>query len=335
MIPTHDHPFTLDLAVGSVLEQTVTDLDVVVIGDGVSDDTRAVVSRLREADPRVRFLDRPKSESRAEETRHEVLGTATSPFVCYLGDDDLMLPNHVGTMTQLLAEADFAHPLPMVVTPDSSLWPHPTDLSRPACVEWHLRPGCNALSLTGAAHRLDAYRRLPSGWRSAPAGRWSDHFMWEQWFRVPGLRFVTGRRLTVLKFDASLRRHMSPEERRAELLRWLARSQDAGFAQDLSELILDGQRRWAIQARLDAASLQDRALDSAAGRDAAMVRLREETTKLDVARAELSAMRATFTWRLHDRLARLPGMRRLIGWVRRLRGHHEHGERLSHDHDCI
>lgn len=287
IVPTHDHPTTLDLAVGSALSQTVRDLDVVVIGDGVGDDTRAVMAKFA-AEPRVRFLDRSKSSSRAEDARHDVLCATTAPFVCYLGDDDLMLADHIETMIELLADADFVHPLPMVVQPDGSLWPHPTDLAQTECIRWHLHPGRNAVSLTGVAHRIDAYRRLPRGWREAPPGRWSDHFMWEQWFRTPGLRFATGRRLTVLKFSASLRAGMSAAERRAELLRWISRSQEPNFPTDLAALVLDGQRRFAIQVRLDEASLRD----------------------------EIDAMRATLAWRLRERARRLPGVVRLVDAIR-------------------
>lgn len=216
IVPTHRHPETLDLAVASVLAQTVTALDVVVIGDGVADDTRDVM-QLLERDPRVRFLDEPKSPSRAELARHRVLSAARAPYVCYLGDDDLMLADHVQSMLALLETADFAHPMPMFVDGCGRLQAHPTDLALPDCVAWHLHPRRNAISLSGAAHRLDAYRRLPRGWEEAPAGRWSDHFMWEQWFRTPGLRYATGDRLTVLKFDASVRSGMAPSARRAEL----------------------------------------------------------------------------------------------------------------------
>lgn len=373
IIPTHDHATTVDLAIESVLEQTIKDLDVVVIGDGATEATKATVERF--TGNRVRFLERPKSVSRCEEARHEVLTGASAPFVCYLGDDDLMLPDHVETMIGLLDHADFAHPLPVMVDRDGSLNAHPTDLTRPECITWHLHPTRNAISLTGAAHRLDAYRRLPFGWRAAPAGRWSDHYMWEQWFRTPGFRFVTGERLTVIKLEASVRRDMTPEERRNEILAWKARAQSSTFEDDLSREASDAFRRWAVQARLDLAmheeewgarmaeqaetigglqserqrledahsqavqeiqrlqtiqakswttiaDLQSAFRDIAAQRDALqdqLARLKAEmagtVTDLDRTRAELAATRATRTWRLHDRLARLPAIRRLAAWA--------------------
>ena len=201
IIPTHDHASTLDLAMASVLSQSIETLELVVIGDGVGDDAREVIAAID--DPRVRFLDEAKTASRAELVRHRVLVDSDSDYVCYLGDDDVMLPDHVETMSSALQEVDFTHPLPAYIRPDGALAAHPTDLSDPLCRQWHLNPEHNAVSLTGVAHRLDAYRRLPNGWREAPPGRWSDHYMWEQWFRTDGFRYSTGRRLTVLEIRIS------------------------------------------------------------------------------------------------------------------------------------
>ncbi len=110
IVPTHDHPWSLDLAVESALAQTVPNIDIVIIGDGVGDDTREVAARLLDADDRIRFIDRPKSPSRAEHTRHEVISSSDADFVTYLGDDDLLFPDHVETMAASPRAARFRSP---------------------------------------------------------------------------------------------------------------------------------------------------------------------------------------------------------------------------------
>ncbi len=260
IVPTHDHAATLDLAIDSVLGQTWDPLEIVVIGDGAGDDTRQVMASY--TDSRVRFVDVPKTASRAELVRHRVLMDAPGTFACYLGDDDLMLADHVATMVALLADADFAHPLPAPIAPDGTFTAHPTDLADDGWRKWHLHPRRNAVSLTGVAHRLAAYRSLPFGWREPPTGRWSDHYMWQQWFETPGLRFRTGTRLTVLKFDASLRTGWSPDERRAELHEWLDRSKGAGFTSSVDRSVLAAYAASAARFRLDS----DRA-EEAPGRE--------------------------------------------------------------------
>jgi glycosyltransferase involved in cell wall biosynthesis len=175
IVPTHDHASTVDLACQSVLEQSFRSLELVVIGDGATAEVREALVPLL-ADPRVRFIDRPKTSSRAELVRHEVLTQATSPYVCYLGDDDIMLPNHVASTVDRLQTVDFTHPLPVFIDRDGDLQAHVTNLGNLRSRLWHQRqPFRNAVSLTGVGHRLDAYRKLRHGWQEPPPGRWSDH----------------------------------------------------------------------------------------------------------------------------------------------------------------
>jgi glycosyltransferase involved in cell wall biosynthesis len=338
IIPTHDHPSTLDLAVASVLGQTTGALDVVIIGDGVSDDTRDVVAGLL-VDDRVRFLDTPKSASRAEPVRHKVLTEALAPYVCYMGDDDLMLADHVESTVSRLQTSDFTHPLPVNLDRSGSLRAHPTDIAEPECVAWHMHPQRNAISLTGAGHRLDAYHRLPRMWQAPPAGAWSDHYMWQQWFSVPSLRFSTGDRLTVLKFGAEARTDMNDEERRVELLEWIDRSRQPGFEAWLAAAVAAAYRRYAVRSRLDLDALTDEVSDkwraweeersalltAKEGLEAEMGVMRSALAAAEAragnAEAEarqtrelLDASRATRTWRVHDRFARYAIARWIARW---------------------
>jgi glycosyltransferase involved in cell wall biosynthesis len=83
VLPTHDHATTLPYALESVQRQTVEDLEIVVVGDGVGDDTREVVAARMREDARIRFLDRPKGERHGERHRHEALAGARGRIVCY------------------------------------------------------------------------------------------------------------------------------------------------------------------------------------------------------------------------------------------------------------
>lgn len=331
IVPTHDHASTLDLAVASVLRQTVGAIEVVIIGDGVGDDTRDVVSSLV-SDDRVGFLDTAKSPSRAELVRHKVLCEARTPYVCYLGDDDLMLPNHVEATVERLQGVDFTHPLPAFIKRDGSLGFHLTDIADTRCLAWHLRPGHNAISLTGVGHRLNTYLALPKGWREPPPGTWSDHYMWQQWFRLPSLRFSTGDQVTVLKFYAEARQDMSGAERRAELMDWFDKSTQPGFASTLAADAGTALRCEAVRLSLDLEAVSDEVVDARtslellqtefgvvqaefnvvqvelmAARDALGALAAEAEDARTTARElqfALDAVRGTRTWRLHDWLAR-------------------------------
>ena len=101
----------LPYSVGSVLAQTVGQIEVFLIGDGIGDEDRRIIEELQSQDARIRFFDHNKHEGRGEPNRHTALAEALGRIVCYLCDRDLMLPNHIETMSALLETVDFAHTL--------------------------------------------------------------------------------------------------------------------------------------------------------------------------------------------------------------------------------
>ncbi len=245
VIPTYRHAALLPYAIRSALDQQSASIELFVVGDGVEDDTRAAVEEFL-PDSRVSFFDFPKGEHNGELGRHEALQSASGSVVCYLSDDDLLLPDHVVEMLRLLEDADFAHSAPLVVMPDGSLHYGPIDIARPEFHALLLRGGWNKISLTGAAHTLGSYRRLPYGWRPGPANVWSDINMWQQFVRQPWFRGRTGTRLTHLHMPDQDRREVPVAERVAELERWWARIQEPGFADELERMVADVVRAGAV-----------------------------------------------------------------------------------------
>jgi hypothetical protein len=181
-------------------------------------------------------------------------------------------------MAKLLEQADFAHGAPLVVLPDGSLRYGPIDVADPEFQALLLRGGWNKIVLTGAAHTLDAYRRLPHGWRPAPPEIWTDLYMWQQFLRLPGVRAHTGSRLTHLHFAEAQRRGHSMESRVAELEDWWSRLQAPGFADELAAEVAETVRRAAIVREARVHELKD----------------------------ALAAVQATRWWRLRAALARSP-----------------------------
>ena len=144
----------------SALVQEHAQIEVFVVGDGVGDDSRRALEPFL-ADPRVRFFDRPKGERHGERLRHEALQESTAPVVCYLCDDDLLLPGHVRRMTELLEHADVATDLPANVWPDGSIRYYAFDFGRPEFVQL-VAEGRTGAGLTGFAHTPTRTTASPS-----------------------------------------------------------------------------------------------------------------------------------------------------------------------------
>ncbi|MGH0033045.1 MAG: glycosyltransferase family 2 protein [Myxococcota bacterium] len=252
LIPTHDHGRLLARSVASVQRQTLSDVEILIIGDGATEETRETAHALAGADERIRFFDREKSPRTGEPYRHEVLQDARGGFVSYLADDDLWLPHHLEGMRDLLGEADFANAFMLRVHADGRLEPFFCDLSEPLYVARHRdeRRPKNYMPLSSVSHRLDAYRRLPHGWRTTPGGVPTDLHMWRQWLAADGMRFASASRASVLNFPDGERRQQALADRDAELLAWLDRIGTVEGRLEIAEQIVADLRARVLREKL-------------------------------------------------------------------------------------
>jgi glycosyltransferase involved in cell wall biosynthesis len=92
IVPTRDRPEFLPDAVGSVLRQTFTDLEVLVVDDGSGPEGAAAAARVAERDDRVRLL-RLDASTGASAARNRALQQAQGELVGFLDDDDEWAPD--------------------------------------------------------------------------------------------------------------------------------------------------------------------------------------------------------------------------------------------------
>ncbi len=244
LIPTHDHGPTLRASIASALAQTCP-VEVFIIGDGVPQETRFILSDFAQTDQRIRFFDHPKGARNGEAYRHAALEEAQGRIVCYLSDDDLYFPNHVQVMSQLLEDADFAHALPVEVRLDGSLFVRTVDLES-SIYQRELLEGRNRIPLSCGAHTLAAYRELEQGWSTTPLGEFPDLHMWCKFLRHPGFRFKAANVPTFLGFPAAPRKHHTGEQRYQELQIWLDQLNDQSAVARLTGRILAEKIREAL-----------------------------------------------------------------------------------------
>jgi hypothetical protein len=239
LIPTHDHGPTLVHSVGTALAQTVTDIEVIIVGDGVGANAREIVADLQRGDSRVRFVDLPKAPRYGENNRHTALAEARGRIVCYLSDDDLWLPNHIAVMESLLqGHVGFAHTLPLWVGPTGRLRYWAVDLAIPYYRDQTMADR-NWVPLSSGGHTLDAYRRLPLGWSTTPARlTGTTTYMWQK-LLVSGCGVWSGTQPTVLVFPSSERAGWPIERRVRELEPWRQHLREPDWLASFQEQTLD------------------------------------------------------------------------------------------------
>ncbi|HEY6532310.1 MAG TPA: glycosyltransferase family A protein [Acidimicrobiales bacterium] len=283
LVPTHDHARTLGHSLRSAQAQTVEDIRIVVIGDGIGDDTRDVVADVAADDRRVELLDLPKAGRTGEPHRDPVVRGSTAAMVTYLCDDDLLFADHVERMLELLGDADVALPPSTHLDVEGTVHCSPVSL---ADEEWRevALEGRSLYGLTGLSHTTEAYRRLPEGWTTTPEGFYTDQYMLLKFLRLPGCRFVGGDEATTVYLPSPPRKHMSDDDRAAELDRVVAWLGSGGWDQ-YRRAARAGIRRIASRYQLDVPRLR-------AQRDEAVTYAQSLRSHLERAHDELAALRA-------------------------------------------
>jgi hypothetical protein len=110
VIPTRNRAVTVVRAIRSVLAQTYSDFEIVVVIDGLDPESAKSLGEI--ADGRLRWVELPESVGGAE-ARNVGIRMATAPWVALLDDDDEWFPTK---LQEQLNEAETARPNCVIVT---------------------------------------------------------------------------------------------------------------------------------------------------------------------------------------------------------------------------
>ncbi|HVN26441.1 MAG TPA: glycosyltransferase [Candidatus Paceibacterota bacterium] len=103
IIPTYNRSDLLRNAVASVQGQTFGGWELVVVDDGSTDDTKAVVAALAAKDPRIRYAYQPNAGQGA--ARNTGIAMTRGTYLAFLDSDDAYLARNLETKLAVL-EAD-------------------------------------------------------------------------------------------------------------------------------------------------------------------------------------------------------------------------------------
>jgi glycosyltransferase involved in cell wall biosynthesis len=89
IIPSYNYAHYLPFSAGSVLAQTFTNFELVIVDDGSTDNTREVAATF--TDPRVRYVYKKNAGLAA--ARNTGIENSRGAFLAFLDTDDIWLPN--------------------------------------------------------------------------------------------------------------------------------------------------------------------------------------------------------------------------------------------------
>ncbi|MBS0321813.1 MAG: glycosyltransferase family 2 protein [Proteobacteria bacterium] len=212
VVATYNWSSVLPYAIGSVLRQDFADFELLVVGDGCTDDSEAVVAAID--DPRVRWINLPRNTGHQSAPNNEGLRQARGQLVAYLGHDDLWLPHHLSSLVRKIADGnDLVYATTAMVGADGTLSATP--------VSGHYARG-SWVPPSSVVHRKAIVERI---------GAWRDYReldedpevdLWKRAFDEGfSLAFVP--RLSVIKFPAAFRRDCYRTRSCAEQAAWTTR----------------------------------------------------------------------------------------------------------------
>jgi len=205
--PTYNRSAAIAATIESVLTQSVPDWELVVVGDGCTDDTLRQVASF--GDSRIRTMQIAHT-GHPSPARNAGLMAATAPIVAYLDHDDRWEPGH---LTNLMVEFDSG--ATAVATGASYVddTGHPIGTVEPLTLCWHPEIQLTAplFEPSRVAIRAGLVEGV-GGWRSGVG--LED---WDLWNRLAdhGVRFTTVLEPTVTMVQAAgSRTHRTPRRHR-------------------------------------------------------------------------------------------------------------------------
>jgi len=98
-----DEEVFLDEAVQSVLDQTLTDWELILVDDGSTDASTRIARDWATRDPRICYIDHERHENRGmAASRNLGVANSTAPYLAFMDADDVWIPEKLAEQVDLL-----------------------------------------------------------------------------------------------------------------------------------------------------------------------------------------------------------------------------------------
>ena len=125
IVPVYKVEKYLENCVDSILKQTFTDFEVILVDDGSPDNCPQICDAFKEKDPRVRVIHKPNGG--LVSARNAGIAAAQGDFITYVDGDDWIKPNLLQFVHDRMAES--AVPVDMVIFAAEKVYSDHTEVS--------------------------------------------------------------------------------------------------------------------------------------------------------------------------------------------------------------
>jgi glycosyltransferase involved in cell wall biosynthesis len=195
---TYNWSTVLRFAIQSVLWQTWPNFEMLIIGDGCTDDSEEVVQSFQDA--RLRWHNLPENSGHQSVPNNTGLAMARGKYVAYLGHDDLWYPIHLATLVNELEKtnAEVANSLCLMIGPPG------TGVRHLAGMNW-VPPSC-------MMHKRSLVNEI-GHWKKYTEIHDSPEADFLHRAELNGSKVVKAKKITVFKFPSAWRRYSYRERR--------------------------------------------------------------------------------------------------------------------------
>ena len=102
IVPVHNTEKYLEKCVGSIVNQTLTDLEIILVENGSTDNSLALCKAWEQRDPRIKVLHLPEGD--LSTARNRGVQASTSPYIGFVDSDDMILPTMYEKMYHLAVD---------------------------------------------------------------------------------------------------------------------------------------------------------------------------------------------------------------------------------------
>lgn len=208
LLPTHNRADVLPFAIKSVLAQSERDFELLIVGDGCTDDTAAVVAQFD--DTRIRWFDLPKAPYYGYANRNVALKQAQGTLIAFAAHDDLLFPDHLALLSRRLEEAgaDWVYSRPLVASAQGVVIPLSGNLHNPDELDAFLQDG-NFIPASCVLHRRSCLEESGYWPEDIPAA--ADWHLWRRMIEQGSRRnFAYEPVPTTVHFKAQWRSNLAP-----------------------------------------------------------------------------------------------------------------------------